>query len=225
MAWCQGARSVQKRRGSFNAFTGVETVSAFERHGKKTAWSTWLTMPEIGETFAKLSEPTHLSLDQEDLSNLEIFVIKMYSKTLESKRLYNARKALIFEKGFNAQQLPPTSAALKQHALRAFYQAGHVWGNTLVAMQNLPGPCGFGWRKRDDGSMTPFWTHLLPATKDKISKNCGCKNNHCSASCGCKTADMNCNIYVLAKHNVLINNYCMYSCVTTALKILVPVPQ
>jgi len=39
----------------FHAFTGCDTVSCFRGHGKKSAWETWKTFPEITETFIKLA--------------------------------------------------------------------------------------------------------------------------------------------------------------------------
>ena len=70
-------------------------------------------MPELGKTFAKLSQPQYFPLHTDDLDILEIFVMyKMYNKTLDNKSLDDARKVLVFEKGFNAEQLPPTSELL-----------------------------------------------------------------------------------------------------------------
>ena len=106
----------------FHAFTGCDTVSAFQNHGKTSAWNTWRTYPQIGNVFQKLSEPADISLA--DLANLETFVIRMYDKESKQTSLDEARKQLVFGKACSPDQLPPTSASLKNHALRALYQAG-----------------------------------------------------------------------------------------------------
>ena len=38
----------------FYAFTGCDTFSAFCGRGKKTAWNTWKTHPEVTEVFEEL---------------------------------------------------------------------------------------------------------------------------------------------------------------------------
>ena len=47
--------------------------------------------------------------------------------------LDDVRKTMIFQKGCQPHQLPPTSAALKHHSKRALFQAGHMWGKSLIA--------------------------------------------------------------------------------------------
>ena len=41
--------------------------------------------------------------------------------------------------------IPPTSGVLLQHAKHALYQAGHVWGETLIA-----NPTEWGWTRDED---------------------------------------------------------------------------
>ena len=43
--------------------------------GKKTAWNTWLSMPEVGTVFAKLSKPNEV-ISSEDMKILEVFIVK-----------------------------------------------------------------------------------------------------------------------------------------------------
>ena len=143
----------------FHAWTGVDTVSSFERHGKKTAWSTWLATPEAGSVFEKLSKPNSI-LTPEDLKILEAFIIKWYCKSMTADSLDDARKCMVFERGTQPHQLPPTSAAVKHHTLRGQYQAGQIWGRSLQRMQNLPDPCEYGWKQNEDRSYSPVWTTL-----------------------------------------------------------------
>ena len=66
----------------FHDFTGEDTVSAYQRHGKKTAWEIWLVTNDISNTFARLSIPSNIIYD--DGKKLESFVIKMYNKTINA---------------------------------------------------------------------------------------------------------------------------------------------
>ena len=43
------------------------------------------------------------------------------------------------------ENILPASAALRQHTLRAAYQAGHVWGKAIQNDQALPSPADWGW--------------------------------------------------------------------------------
>ena len=55
----------------------------------------------------------------------------MYNKKVTESILYCGRKSMIFQKGYQPQQLPPTSRAHKFHALLSLLQAGHVWFQSL----------------------------------------------------------------------------------------------
>ena len=47
------------------------------------------------------------------------------------------------------ENIPPSSSALLQHIKRAALQAGHIWGQALVAKPTLPSPADW------DGRLTP----------------------------------------------------------------------
>ena len=50
----------------FHSLTGCDTVSSFARHGKKAAWSTWKSLPELTDahthTFLTFPESKRLNL-------------------------------------------------------------------------------------------------------------------------------------------------------------------
>ena len=86
-----------------------------------------------------------------------------------------ARKHL-FAKGRQLDRIPPSKAALIEHVKRAAYQAGHVWGQSCVAQQNLPNPSDWGWTKEASDRWVPFWSALPEAAKSgKELIKCGCK--------------------------------------------------
>ena len=68
-----------------------------------------------------------------DLVTLERFVVLLYQRTSPFLRVNEARKRLFACGNRKSENIPPTRAALMQHAKRAAFQAGHVRGQSLVA--------------------------------------------------------------------------------------------
>jgi len=60
---------------------------------------------------------------------------------------------------------PGTRAALEQHAKRAVFHVGQIWGQSLVPNPVLPSPNNWGWIKTDAGLYEPHWTTLEEASK------------------------------------------------------------
>lgn len=93
--------------------------------------------------------------------------------------------------GRDFDHLPPSSDALNQHVLRATYQGGHVWGNTLIPRPNIPDPADWGWLM-----VSKRWQPLWIA-KPVISKalkqlvRCGC-TKECKNPCTCCMAGVSC---------------------------------
>lgn len=141
------------------------------------------------EAFIKLSTP-HAAIDDDTFKELETFVILLYDRTSECRSINQARKRM-FARGRQLERIPPTQAALFQHAKRAAYQAGHCWGQMLVAEQNLPSAEDWGW-KREDQNWQPFWTTLPEATKSCVELvKCGCRKA-CRPPCKCVRASLSC---------------------------------
>ena len=122
----------------FHALTGCDTVSAFAGRGKKTAWATWKSFPEV--TDASLCMPSEVS--EESMLLLERFVVLMYDRTSESN---DARKQLFTQKSRTLESIPPTQAALK-HINRTCHQA-NCWNQALVMDPEMPEPSDWGWTK------------------------------------------------------------------------------
>ena len=78
--------------------------------------------------------------------------------------------------------IPPTSAALRQHVKRAVYQTGISWSDMTILARRLQSPSDWGWIKTD-GRWNVHWTDLPQASKAcRQLVRCGC-----SSSIGCKT--------------------------------------
>ena len=62
------------------------------------------------------------------MDTLERFVVLLYKRTSPLQKVNEARKILFACGNRQIENIPPTRAALFQHAKRALFQAGHIWG-------------------------------------------------------------------------------------------------
>ncbi|XP_070183812.1 uncharacterized protein [Littorina saxatilis] len=175
----------------FHSFSGCDTVSSFSSIGKKTAWDVWYLFPDISEAFQSLSEaPTEISAY--DRALLERYVVLLYDRTSNFPDVNSARGHLFAKVGRQIDNIPPTSEALLQHARRAVYQGGHIWGQAEVATPSLPNPGDWGWQFVN-GAWQPFWTALDEASKTcRELWKCGCKKGCKSMRCRCRKAVLKC---------------------------------
>jgi len=95
---------------AFHALTGCHTTSGFAGRGKRTA---------VQGCYAR---STHTCPN----TTIERFVILMYDKEIPDDSVNKAKQTLFTQKGREIENIPPTKDALRQHVLRAAYQAGHV---------------------------------------------------------------------------------------------------
>ena len=123
----------------FRAYTGCDTVSAFVGKGKKTAWQTWTTFPQVTPAFTRLSTPLPMLPDNVFI-NLQRFTCLMYSSSSEHREVNMLRKDQFTIGNKRLENLPPTREALRQHVLRAAYRSGHVWGQPFEAEPVYPCP-------------------------------------------------------------------------------------
>ena len=113
-----------------HALSGCDTSSAFHGIGKKTAWSVWCSMPHLATVFSRLDHaPSQVSPD--DLKEIERYVVLLYQRTSALSHVNEAMKQL-FAQNRKMENIPPTLHALEQHVKRAVYQAGHIWGQSLI---------------------------------------------------------------------------------------------
>ncbi len=112
-------------------------VSAFRGKGKKSAWQTRDVFDEVTETFSTLSHfPTEVT--DTDLKTLERFVVLMYDRSSAATGVDEARLHMFARKQRPYDSIPPTQAALREHAKRTAYQAGVIWGQATAHRVKLP---------------------------------------------------------------------------------------
>ena len=78
-----------------------------------------------------------------------------------------------------------------QHAKRAAFQAGHVWGQSLLVNVITPSPAQWGW-ENIEGTWSPVWISLGEASKVcRELVKCACKSN-CTGRCKCYKSNLPC---------------------------------
>ena len=119
-------------------------------------------MPNLNQVFARLSQ-TPVTIPAEDLKEKERFVILLYQRTSPLSSVNDARNHM-FTQNRRMDNIPPTLQSLNIHVKRAVYQAGYVWGQSLVGNPELPQPSMLDWhRETNDSLWTPYWTTLPEA--------------------------------------------------------------
>ncbi len=176
----------------FHAFTGCDTVSCFGGRGKKTAWETWKSDDGVTAAFGALSATPNSTTIDECIAPLQRFVVLLYDRTSSQEHVNDARKQLFTQNCRTIDALPPTRAALIQHAKRAAYQAGYCWGQMMIPAPELASPSEWGWVQRDSGCWDIYWTTLPEATVDcRQLLRCSCKKG-CRGQCKCLKAALPC---------------------------------
>ena len=85
----------------------------------------------------------------------------IYDRSSDVTTVNEAMLDLFARKQRQYDLIPPTQAALKEHAKRASYGAGDLWGQALKRQPQMPSPSNWGWVKQDE-EWKVFWTPLPP---------------------------------------------------------------
>ena len=136
-----------------HALTGCDTVSFFTGKGKRTAWDTWSVFPATTDMLADLSSVPESFLD-DCMPLIERFVVHLCSRTSTALTVTEARQVLFSKKSRAMENIPPTQVAFLHHTKRAAYQAGHVWGSSLITKLQILSPQEWD-RKREGREWKP----------------------------------------------------------------------
>ena len=148
-------------------------------------------MPHLATVFSWLVHaPSQVSPN--DLNEIERCDVLLCQRTSALSHVNEARKRL-FAQNRKMENIPPTLHALEQHGEGTVYQAGHIWGQSLIGEPEVPLPDSMDWKRvTDDSSWTPCWTTLPEAAKSfqEVVK-CGCKKTY-KKRCKCVKANLEC---------------------------------
>ncbi|KAK3911789.1 Phosphoenolpyruvate carboxylase [Frankliniella fusca] len=176
----------------FHAFTGCDEVSFMASKGKKKAWNTWSSFPEVTKAFSAISNPLK-ELPVNIFCLLERFTIRLYdAKTTEidinvvRRDLYDGVKTLAL--------IPTTKESLRQHSLRAAHISGHIWGQAHLSNPCPADPTKWGW-KRTGQEVEPLWSTQPDVwEKCQLKKKCHCKKQCTASRCPCRVAGTTCKV-------------------------------
>ena len=77
----------------FSALTGCDTVSIFAGYGKKTAWSTWKSLPELTDALLMHGDGPQ-EIPDGAVNVIERFVILLFDRTSTCTKVAHARRNL-----------------------------------------------------------------------------------------------------------------------------------
>ena len=108
------------------------------------------------------------------MSTLEWFTVLFYSRSFNALTVHECRKELFYQhRAIN--NIPLTGAALWKYGLTAAYYAGHMWNQSLMAIELLPPPEKWGWNY-DSGKLIPHCADLLEVSS-AVSDLIKCRGN------------------------------------------------
>ena len=180
-----------------HTFTGCDSTSAFAGRGKKAGFD--LVTGKAGAPAARMAQSAMSSVGQHStltdpavVLQLEVFTCYLYGKPAETS-INEVRYQLFCTKPTQSSNLPPYSDALRQHMLRANYQA-FIWRNVLVAVANPPlCPDKQDWALDDDNSLRITWMSIPPAPSALLELiSCGCESGCTNQRCSCRANSLLC---------------------------------
>ena len=173
------------------ALSGCDTVSSFYGKGKCKAYDVSLKSSQkddLTEVFIKLGE-TPAEVTPNMMNVLESYVLDLYGSkhtTLGAARLDKFNKSTTND----LRSLPASKEALCQHVLRASYQAGYLWWQS-VEERKIPDPEKWSWKLDSMGILSqPLWTTVTVTVKD-FTMICSCKTGKCK-TCKCASNNLSC---------------------------------
>ena len=143
----------------FYAFSGCDIVSSFYGKGKCKMYDTWMHCSykdELTQIFTQLGEsPSEITPYQTSL--LAKYVLELYGSNATS---LGAARLDKFNKSSDndLRSLPPSRDTFRQDVLRASYQSGYLWRQSVEELV-IPDPNDWGWKLDADGAYySPVWT-------------------------------------------------------------------
>lgn len=112
---CQGlGERIARALPVFHAFSGSDTTSYFFRKGKKSAWHSWKSYPDVTDAFLSIWNHPFEILDtgSPQFRQLERYTIVIYDKTSAKADINDARRELFSKKSRTLDNIPPTKVLL-----------------------------------------------------------------------------------------------------------------
>ena len=170
----------------FHTFSGCDSCSAFFRQTKSTMFKSWVTfekLEELTEAFRELSCCPSKALLEQYMPLLESYISHTYgskqTSDLDSLRFDMFRHSI----SDDLRELPRNRDALHEHAKRAAFQAGWLWGNVLQ-QSTCPPVDEWGWVIKDEKLFIRWKTLDCGQELSKTLSIYSCRTLKC-VSCSC----------------------------------------
>ena len=159
-----------------HAWTGCDTISSLSGQGKVKALKIIRQNSKYRDTFITLGSLWEMSSD--DFRTIEEFTCQLYSRNTKVWEVNELRyQMFLCKKGdVESEQLPPCQDSLRQHTIRANYQAA-IWIRSLENCTTVLSPTNsHGWIHNEEGNIAIQWMRTSPAPDAVL----------CLMSCRCK---------------------------------------
>ena len=173
----------------FHAITGCYTTSQFAGISNKSAWKIFCEVPNLLSQFGDGHTMTSQIFEK-----AEEFVCKLYSPNGNIKEIHQLRCSHFRRCRKNPENIPPTQDALRQHLLRAHYQA-LMWKKANIANPDIPSLLTCGWHLRENKLMPILMTKEQIKAEFVTIVTCACtlKGHLCQTTqCKCKKNGLRC---------------------------------
>jgi len=77
----------------------------------------------------------------------------------------------LFRQNHKIENIPTASHVVKQHVNKAVYQAGHIWGQSLIGKPDVPSPDAWGWEREAEDSPWTLRFYALAGTILDVDQN------------------------------------------------------
>ena len=174
-------------------WTGCDTVSSFAGQGKLKALKILLRDEKFKEAFASLGNSWDIS--NELFNVIQDFTCQIYCRNTKISKVNELRYQMFRSRSgeIESGQLPPCEDALRQHTLRANYQAA-IWRRSLMNSPDIPNPIsGHGWASSENNIPVIRWMTGSPAPEVVISLlSCKCSRSCRPSDCTCIINGLKC---------------------------------
>ena len=136
---------------AFYALTRSDNTSFFSGTGPKSAYEKRSTWSELINMLCHLVDNKPEIPSSGDIGVIESVVISLYSVFCTRTDVKQAHQQTFAQSSRTFECLPPKKAALVEHIKIMIYQAGYVWGQSIIANLVLPSLSPWCWVKSETG--------------------------------------------------------------------------
>ncbi|XP_060579912.1 uncharacterized protein LOC132736731 [Ruditapes philippinarum] len=159
--------------------SGCDTTSSFYGKGKKKAFKLLIQNASKYQGLKDMGEEALFTQSQKQACTS--FVADLYgSSECTSLNALRCSKAL---QSLSPRYLPPSENSFVLHCLRCVLQL-YIWRNATIAVQHLPPPSQFGYKKTDAGVLEPI-TMSQSVAAPELLKDVVCSCIICNELCSC----------------------------------------